>query len=544
MKNIYYIALASIIVAGSFQVANSAPLTYDDALKLYPQTISAKDFGAIPDDGKDDAEPLRKAIAEAEKLSEKGGVRIVLEPGRYDLLSEINGSALPFVNMKNIMVDGAGATLVRHKQWTNFLVDECKSMTFANMNFETDPIPFAGAKVIAHGDSYFDCEVAPPHLVREVHPKAVISFNKDRDAMDWGGTDIYQLATNLRIKKLSETTMRVPLEKYAMRRIPPIGSDVVVRYEVYGPAAFSLRGGKNIRIYNINIYTHSGMGIHGSNTQNILIDNLNVVAKSKDLWMSATADATHFNYCRGKIEILNSRFEKMGDDATNVHQMYWLLEEKISPQKIRITWGKKTQGNPSYIKEFLPRVGDKIAFGESNNWFRFGAFSNVTKLELDPESMTWILDLEEPLPDYVCKGMPMGNMSADPKLTIRNCKVRGNRARGFLIKVSNATIDSCSFDYPTGAAILMENDANYWYEGFRTQKVNIRNCRFNNCNSRSGAQPAAILDATSFSKGMPCEGPVNGTTTIENCVFENNGSEPIKLHQTANPVLKDITIRE
>lgn len=52
------------------------------------------------------------------------------------------------------------------------------------------------------------------------------------------------------------------------------------------------------------------MGIHGSDTENILIDNLKVQSKTKDLFMSATADATHFNYCRGRIDILNSTFEK------------------------------------------------------------------------------------------------------------------------------------------------------------------------------------------------------------------------------------------
>ena len=543
MGNMNRSAFVLFFILAAFEISGGEPLGYEGALKLYPQTVSARDFGAVPDDGKDDAKALRDAVSAAKKLSGNGGVRIVLGPGRYDLLSESNNTAVPLTKSRNIMIDGAGATLVQHNQWTNFLVIGSENTTLANMNFETAALPYAGAKVIAHGDSYFDCEILSPYSIREVHPKAIITYDRTKDALNWLGSDIYQLFTKLRIKKLSETTMRVPLEKHNMRKIPAVGSYVVIRYEVYGPSVFNIMGSENTRIYNIDIYTHSGMGVYGSNSRNILIDNLNIAAKSRDFWMTTTADATHFNYCRGKIEILNSRFEKMGDDATNVHQMYWILREKITPLKIRIAWGKKSKPAPI----FLPRIGDKIAFGESNNWFRFGAFSEVIKIDSDAESKTWILDLNTPLPDYVCKGMPMGNVSADPKLIIRNCKVRGNRARGFLIKVSEAIIENCSFDYPTGAAILMENDADYWYEGFRTQKVAIRNCRFNNCNAvpaKSATPAAAILDAVKFSKGMPCEGYVNGTTTIENCIFENNGPAPIKLHQTQNPVYKNITIRE
>ena len=154
--------------------------------------------------------------------------------------------------------------------------------------------------------------------------------------------------------------MRVPLEKYS--KLPEVGSTVIVRYEVYGPGVITMSFAKDVRVYNTTINSHPGMGIYGSNTENILIDGLHVVSKTKELFMSATADATHFNCCRGRIDILNSKFEKMGDDATNVHQMYWVLEEKQSPQKITVVWGKQ-KGHARLPVDMLPRAGDTIGFG-------------------------------------------------------------------------------------------------------------------------------------------------------------------------------------
>jgi hypothetical protein len=508
-------------------------LTLDETQKRYPITLFARDFGAIPDDGKDDAKALRDAVAAAKTKDQ--GVRIVLGKGKYDMLSADNGGAVPIAEAKNIMIEGDGALIVQHQMRTHFPVYKSENITFANLTFDADELPFAGAKVTAIGDRYFDCEVIPPHVVKEVRPKAVITFDPAHDAMGKRGVDDYQMDTKLVIQKLSETAMRVPLEKYA--KLPEVGSTVIVRYEVYGPGVITLYFAKDVRVYNTTIHSHPGMGIYGSNTENILIDGLRVVSKTKDLFMSATADATHFNACRGRIDIRNSTFEKMGDDATNVHQMYWMLEEKQSPAKITVVWGKQ-KGHSQLPVDMLPRVGDTIGFGAQDNWLKLASFAKVKAVEPNTKDQKAVIVLESPLPDYVCKGMPMANMSSDPVLTISNCQVRGNRARGFLIKVSKATVTDCSFERTSLPAILFENDANYWFEGFRTQDISIFNCTFKDVNlwgaNRDGV---AILDAAAFSKGTPDKGPVNGTTRVENCTFTGCGPDPIMLKQTQTPII-------
>ncbi len=533
--------LALLCVSTACKTINKDPwlLTLDETQKRYPITLFARDFGAIPDDGKDDAKALRDAIVAAKTKDQ--GVRIVLGKGKYDMLSFDNGGAVPITDAKNVMIDGNGAVIVHHQMRTQFPVYKSENITFANLTFEADEIPFAGAKVTAIGDRYFDCEVIPPHVVKEVHPKAIITFDTQHDAMGKRGVDNYQMDTKLVIKKLSDTTMRVPLEKYS--KLPEVGSTVIVRYEVYGPGVITMSFAKDVRVYNTTIHSHPGMGIHGSNTENILIDGLQVVSKTKELFMSATADATHFNCCRGRIDIRNSKFEKMGDDATNVHQMYWILEENQSPDKITVVWGKQ-KGHLHLPVDMLPRVGDTIGFGAQDNWLKLASFAKVKAVEPNAKDQVAVIVLESPLPDYVRKGMPMANMSSDPVLTISNCQVRGNRARGFLIKVSKATVTDCAFERTSLPAILFENDANYWFEGFRTQDIRISDCTFKDVNiwgaSRDGV---AILDAAAFSKGTPDKGPVNGTTRVQNCTFTGCGTDPIMLTQTQTPVLSGNVVK-
>ena len=523
------------------------PIPFEEAEKLYPQTLDARDFGAAADDGKDDAEALRAAVAAAAKMTAKGGVRIVLGKGSYDILTYEKGVGVPVRNLSKIMIDGRGAAIISHKERAPFASLDSEDITFANLKFKAAELPFAGAKVVAVGNGYLDCEVVPPHVIREVSPKAIIGFDRANDAIIWTRTDFYQKKSSLLVKKLSEAVMRVPLEDYLKKRteaMPKVGDDVVVRYRVYDPPAIILEGGRNARVYNADILTHAGMGIHGRNTENILICNLRVSPQTKDLWMSSTADATHFNTCRGCIDILDSVFEKMGDDAVNVHQMYWIVSEKISPKVLKVIYGKTVDGHYLPV-EILPRIGETVAFGEPNNPMNLSASAKVAKVEPDTKNKTALIALESDAPAWVAAGTPVANLSADPKLTIKNCKVRGNRARGFLVKVSEASIEDCEFERTTGAGILLENDVNFWYEGIRVNNLTVKNCKFKACDAPGirGDKIEVISDSAKDSKGKPLTDFVNKTVTVENCSFEQCGENPISLPYTANPILKNNSIK-
>ena len=62
--------------------------------------------------------------------------------------------------------------------------------------------------------------------------------------------------------------------------------------------------------------------------------------------------------------------------------------------------------------------------------------------------------------------------------------MRGNRARGLLLGSRNRMVIEDNYFHIAGAAILIEGDANYWYEQSGVRDVVIRRNLFENGNLR------------------------------------------------------------
>ena len=65
----------------------------------------------------------------------------------------------------------------------------------------------------------------------------------------------------------------------------------------------------------VTIYNSPGFGFFGSVSTNITLDHANILKRPDGLWMTTTADGSHFADCRGEVQLLDSRFEGMGDDG-------------------------------------------------------------------------------------------------------------------------------------------------------------------------------------------------------------------------------------
>ena len=96
------------------------------------------------------------------------------------------------------------------------------------------------------------------------------------------------------------------------------------------------------------------------------------------------------------------------------------------------------------------------------------------------------ITFDSPLPDDVKEGDAVENMSWIPDLVIRNCTVRGNRARGFLITTSGKVLVEGNYMRTPGAAIKISGDARSWFESGAVRDVTIRGNTFEDCN---GAYP-------------------------------------------------------
>ncbi|MDA0321841.1 MAG: hypothetical protein O2923_03875 [Verrucomicrobia bacterium] len=96
-----------------------------------------KDFGAIPDDGRNDFEAIRKALTAA--VREGGRARLMFESGRYDI-DPGNGPYLPKEDplllvrrARDFVVDGQGAEIVLKRPSMGFCrIDNSTNVIFRN----------------------------------------------------------------------------------------------------------------------------------------------------------------------------------------------------------------------------------------------------------------------------------------------------------------------------------------------------------------------------------------------------------------------------
>ena len=501
----------------------------------YKYVVNVSDFGAVPNDGIDDANAIRRALA---SVAGKSGVRLVFGMGVYDLYNFDKGYAgVLFEGFDNIMIDGGGATFVIYSSGSHMRFENCSNVVLANIDFDCKKAPFIGGKVAEVYEDGFACAVPYGQEILEHPPKAVNLYNADKNEFI-AGYDLYQNTAKC-VEDLGGGKMRVPVEKGS--EMPKVGDDVVVRYQVYGFPAVSFSSSSDVRIYNVNIWSHPGIGVYAEDSRDIFMDNVNVVPKSDAVWMTTTADAVQLKLCRGLVDISNCRFERCGGDALNIHQPYWIVSEIVDSHAVKLVPGKKRAG---FNIKLAPKKMDELGFGAEDNWLRVGFESDVVSVAYDEKEKFVLAELSKPVPDYVTAGMPVWNMSSNPKVRVSRSSVVSTRARGASILTHDVKIENCEFVSTLYPAIIFECDNSEWFEGCAVDDVVVSSCYFENCNKFEVKYSAAIYAGAKFCEGAASGGDVHGAIRVEKCKFEKCSDTPIFLDMTLRPYMKSNIVFE
>lgn len=202
--------------------------------------------------------------------------------------------------------------------------------------------------------------------------------------------------------------------------------------------------------------------------------------------ISITADATHYVNCGGYIRMIDCTFENQKDDATNIHGLYMAVEKVGGPDKLLLRWRNSGQYGVDFIVPGMP-----LELVDNNNVETYArrTVKSVRRLNKVYTEVTFT----EPLPDGV---EPMHVVAADdeyPEVLIKGCRMRGNRARGLLLGSRNRMVIEDNYFHIAGAAILIEGDANYWYEQSGVRDVVIRRNLFENGNYGSPGWGSACI---------------------------------------------------
>jgi hypothetical protein len=467
--------------------------------------IDVAQFGAIPDDGKDDTKAVLAAL---EECRARKALLLVFPKGKYDFFAGSNprnsNTLFPVSELSNVTIDGKGSEFVIHGLTGICWFGNCRNLTLKNFIIDWDQPPYSMGKVIASQGNHFDVRIEPDYTVKGGEPVgAFMEYDPQTRLPMRRGLDEYY--TVQKTELIGANILRIHLNHET--QIKP-GVLVLLRHQVCGPSAIVCSRCTDVLVQNVTIHTVPGMGFIGSVCTNITLDRFKVVPRPGRP-MSATADATHFSGCKGTVTLKGCVFEGMGDDGANIKSgLYLTLKERIDDHTVLATHNLKMVD--------LPDPGDVMEVSHTEDLIPYAAV-RVRKAELAPgEGNIHRVEFEDKLPDELREGDVFGNASRTPRLRAYDCVVRNNRARGMLVQTRDAIVERCKFINCTGPGIMVLTEVAYFFESIGTRDVVVRDCLFDNCNYSAAVGPGALC-AMAYLKNLsyPPKPGVHKNVTLE-----------------------------
>ncbi|WP_298034928.1 right-handed parallel beta-helix repeat-containing protein [uncultured Alistipes sp.] len=473
------------------------------------KVVYLKDF-LTPGAAETDAVPAVRAALEhcaatgARKLVLPGG-RLCMRPEqaveKYQFISNNDESlkriAFDLAGMRDFEIDGGGTELLFTGFISPFSLEECENITIRDLTIDFTRTFNSEGIVEAAGDGWLEIRFPEDYLCDivngclrfrdtegTVYPFSnLLEFDAVRREPAFRATDYW----------LSNRT--IPAEKCENGNIRILRKDLkatVGNVMVFGAAArynpgFTLADCRGVVIRDVNLYHCGGMGVIAQRSRDIELRKLVIVpSPGKGRMISITADATHYVNCGGYIRMIDCVFENQKDDATNIHGLYMAVERVAGPDKLLLRWCNSGQYGVDFI---VPGMRLELVDNDNVETYAHRSVKSVKRLNKVYTEVTFT----ELLPDGV---KPLHVVAADddyPEVLIKGCRMRGNRARGLLLGSRGRTVVEDNRFHIAGAAILIEGDANYWYEQSGVRDVVIRGNVFENGNYGSPGWGAACI---------------------------------------------------
>lgn len=543
MKKILLLILATCTLTGSGLADTSTQ----------SKAISVLDFGAKPNDGKDDTKALRRTV---EYCRNHQGTTLEIPAGIYqlrdaqaekleqDVLSGKMGnnpeetiftpyypyaSGLDFTGSKDITVQASGATLLCEGWMEPISLIDCTNVTIKGLTIDYKRKPFSEGRVVEVDEQTFTVQFGNDHLITEniPIPRLMLWDNKI------GGiyrSPFYFPKRELKGPNLVQFKGKLP----SYMKGAPIAAPHSFHFR---PGILILRS-ENTQLEGVTIHSQCGMGIVGFDSRDITIRNLSVIP-ADGYTFSTNTDATHFACCEGTLSFDGCMFRGQGDDATNVHGYY---HDITAVDKDKVTLLLKAPTFTHAQVTDVPRVGDKLEIVHIATLTVKGEVE-VTEVNHQAPATEVSIRIKGELPknhnEYY-----LFNTSKLPSLEFRRSVVWGNLARGVLVKTRNVTIEDNVFRGCTGTAIHVGAESN-WKEGTHTRNLTIANNVIINCGLGAGRQYGASGIAVVI--GAPdIENTTlhDGVTLTGNTIIGTGENEcGIALYNTKNILLQDNQIK-
>ena len=367
-------------------------------------------------------------------------------------------------------------------------------------------------------------EEGMPDYVIETYEKVVETQVPDGK----GGTRTKYTGT--KYAKIGDHLIRVEVPQHVDLARLTIGHRILFRYIIYGRSVFDFVGCDDSVVRNVHIDRCASMGIVvGPPARNFTIDrfDMRLPAESEALYV-ANADGIHLFGLSGKLELTNSHFKGLGDDALNIHCAAGEVARFDS-----------ATGEIACIYRNRERRACPLAptwAGPGDELIVYDAATMLTKGRVklaDYNRQTGVGHIAPSTVD-VKPGDNLANAAHFPSVHVANCSFENSRARGILLQSHNMLVEDCLFRGHALPGIIIAMDYRYWNEAGPTINTEVRRCRFEKCGMNgSPANLGAVQVKTSHDHVLqPHPAGVHRDVRFFDNTFEGCGNSGIFVQST------------
>jgi len=444
-------------------------------------------------------------------------------------------------NLKNMEIDCNHSIFIIDGNMTNVFINNCENVVLKNLTIVTVKPNVHKLTVVKASPFYVTFKIDESSDFGEENGEYYwygtdykLKFTEFKNSGWWvptakpdnyfhikrSGAHPFQGASNIR--QISDRVFNV---RYLLPKNYVEGQVFYIFPVIRDQVGILIDSSKKITLKNVKQHFNSGLALIAQNSENITLENLDFSPiKDSEVDFCSYADFLQFSMCRGKITVKGCNFDGAGDDACNVHGVYFKITE-VNRDKLTVKFPHPQTYGFQCIKE-----GDTIAFIDPTTLLEVGRTKVLKATQRDKYFYDIITTTyDSPLGE----GGVIENVSANPDFEFSENTINRIVTRGVLATTrGKIRIENNKFLNTGMNGVLISDDASNWYESSFVRDVVIRGNAFMNC------EEDAILVKPENKK---YNGPVHSNILIENNLFVLNNTHAVNISDSADVVIRDNT---
>ncbi|MCR5041809.1 MAG: hypothetical protein K6C36_06925 [Clostridia bacterium] len=450
---------------------------------------------------------------------------------------------------KNVTVDGNGATVLVHGKMTPFLFDRCENVTVKDLTVDYACPTMTEFTVLSNdggvcllrfapdsrfrteGDRLFfrgeDKEDSTPYWEQasDADRRFVIIYDPEKQLCRGIGSDKLSFTE---VQRLDARTVRVRLKDPGADFEP--GCVFQSRNIVRDQSGALFQRCRNLVFERLRVRFMHGLGMVSQFCENVSFRDCDFTP-GEGRTAASTADFFQFSGCRGVLLIENCIARGAHDDYINVHGTHLRIVEMSGDRRVLTVrfMHKETWGLQAY------EAGDRLEFIRGDTLRPYGEAVVEAFEKLGDTDVRLLLD--RPAPEDTAVGRDaVENATWTPDLYVRGCDFGATHGRGVLCTTrGRVVIENNRFFHLSDAALVIEDDCNFWFESGYTTDVTFRNNEVVGCNSSLVCDGAPVIRVSPKVLDENSGGFVHGRLTVSGNVFRQpcTGRHTIRLEYLA-----------